>query len=98
MKIGNFVDKSLLGVGSRSDGAGSSQSASKAASADGSVGKSATVTLSAAASVMSEDSAVFDSAKVARIKQAVDSGTYKVNPEAIADKLIGNAKELVRGG
>lgn len=97
MKISNFVDKPLTGVGSRSEGATSAQTAAKAAAADGSASKSATVTLSAAASVMSEDSAVFDSAKVARIKQAVDGGTYKVNPEAIADKLIGNAKELVRG-
>lgn len=98
MKIGNFVDKTSMGSGSRSEGVGSSQTAAKSASTESIAGKSATVTLSAAASVMAEDSAVFDAGKVARIKQAVDTGTYKVNAEAIADKLIGNAKELLRGG
>jgi len=39
--------------------------------------------------------ATFDSAKVDRIAQAIRDGQYKVNAEAIADKLIVNAAELL---
>ena len=37
----------------------------------------------------------FDAAKVSRISQAIADGSFKVNPEAIADKLIANAQELL---
>lgn len=37
----------------------------------------------------------FDAAKVAAISKAIDEGSYKVNPEAIADKLLANAQELL---
>lgn len=37
----------------------------------------------------------FDSVKVDAIKSAIDAGTYKVNPEAIADKLLANASEML---
>ena len=39
--------------------------------------------------------ASFDADKVARISSAIDSGSFMVNPEAIADKLISNAKEVL---
>ena len=38
---------------------------------------------------------VFDTAKVQRISDAIRNGQFKVNPEAIADKLIANAQELL---
>lgn len=37
----------------------------------------------------------FDAEKVARISAAIDNGSFKINPEAIADKLIANAQELL---
>lgn len=37
----------------------------------------------------------FDSAKVERIAEAIRNGQFKVNAEAIADKLIVNATELL---
>ena len=37
----------------------------------------------------------FDAEKVERIAQAIKDGKFKVNPEAIADKLIANAQELL---
>jgi negative regulator of flagellin synthesis FlgM len=58
---------------------------------------SAQVALSSAAATASTDSAdgSFDSEKVTRIAQAIRNGQFKVNPEAIADKLIANAQELL---
>jgi negative regulator of flagellin synthesis FlgM len=58
---------------------------------------SAQVQLSSAASSLSTSASdpTFDSAKVDRIAQAIRDGKYKVNPEAIADKLIVNAAELL---
>ena len=59
---------------------------------------SAKVALSPAASLLvNESNADFDAAKVARIAQAIRDGKFKINAEAIADKLIGNAKELLAG-
>lgn len=36
-----------------------------------------------------------DTAKVDQVKAAIQNGTYVVNPEAIADKLLSNAQELL---
>ena len=35
----------------------------------------------------------FDTDKVERMSQAIANGSFKANPEAIADKLIANARE-----
>lgn len=55
------------------------------------------VALSSAATSLSEGAgdASFDSAKVERIATAIRDGKFSVNPEAIADKLITNAEELL---
>ncbi len=59
---------------------------------------SATVALSSTAAALSSDAvgeASFDEAKVARIAQAIRDGNYQINAQAIADKLIANAQELL---
>ncbi len=35
----------------------------------------------------------FDAEKVQRMAQAIKNGSFEVNPDAIADKLIANARE-----
>jgi negative regulator of flagellin synthesis FlgM len=55
---------------------------------------SAQVALSSAASSLMTGGE-FDAEKVARIGQAIRDGSFKVNPEVIADKLIANAQELL---
>ena len=60
-------------------------------------GASAQVALSNTASALASDGAdpSFDAAKVERIAQAIRDGKFEINPEAIADKLIANAQELL---
>jgi negative regulator of flagellin synthesis FlgM len=36
-----------------------------------------------------------DMAKVNAVRSAIADGTYVVNPEAIADKLLSNAQEML---
>jgi negative regulator of flagellin synthesis FlgM len=67
------------------------------AAAASSVEASAQVQLSPAASTLGSQpsEAVVDVAKVERIKQAIAAGTFKVNPEQIANKLVESATELL---
>lgn len=59
-------------------------------------GESATVKLSSTASALLDgEEGGFDAAKVDRIRQSISDGTYKINAEAIADKLIANAQEVL---
>lgn len=39
---------------------------------------------------------VVDAARVQEIKQAISDGSFKVNPEAVADRLIETVKELIQ--
>ncbi|MEY4767113.1 MAG: flagellar biosynthesis anti-sigma factor FlgM [Pseudomonadota bacterium] len=96
MKIGNPLDKALGISSPRTEG--STTTSGKTSSLDGGVNASAKVTLSSAATGLSQAAdADMDVDKVASVKQAIDNGTYKVNPEVIADKLITNARELLQG-
>ena len=72
----------------------------KASGTGGTPEPSAKVALSSAASLLSTTAAQgdFDTEKVERIAQAIRDGKFKVDPEAIADKLIANAAELLGRG
>lgn len=41
------------------------------------------------------ESADVDMEKVAAVRTAIEQGTYVVNPEVIADKLLANAQEML---
>jgi negative regulator of flagellin synthesis FlgM len=90
MKIGPLDSKPVTAPAS-TDRKGAAAPAQPAAEA------SAKVELSPEASALSgmSSDATFDTAKVERIAQAIKDGKFKVNPEAIADKLIVNAEELL---
>jgi len=95
MKIGNSADKRNVAQAeaaatAKSNDAGKAQASSAAAD------PSAKVELSSAATLLSgNDTATFDADKVAQISQAIADGSFKVNAEVIADKLIANAQELL---
>jgi len=42
-----------------------------------------------------ESAAEVDMAKVDAVRSAIEQGTYVVNPEVIADKLLANAQEML---
>ena len=42
------------------------------------------------------EAAEIDAQKVASVRAAIQEGSFTVNPEAIADKLLANAQEMLR--
>ncbi len=56
---------------------------------------STTVQLSKTAQTLMAADGSFDAEKVSRVRQSISDGTYKINAEAIADKLITNAQEVL---
>lgn len=96
MKIGNLEPKApVASVGQERKAPAAGQA--PAAGAGAAAGEaSAKVQLSDTASMLVQDSTPeFDAEKVKRIAQAIRDGKYEINAEAIADKLIGNAQELL---
>jgi negative regulator of flagellin synthesis FlgM len=100
MKIGNSVESTAAptptGRAAPADADKSIKSASGPAEASMQVELSSTAaTLRAGTAQASAD---FDAEKVDRISQSIADGSFTVNPEAIADKLISNAQELLSKG
>jgi negative regulator of flagellin synthesis FlgM len=98
MKIGHPADKPVAGAPAAADAAKAGQAqAAAAAPAAAAADPSATVALSSTAATLLSGGASgeFDAEKVARMSEAIASGSFKVNAEAIADKLIANAQELL---
>jgi negative regulator of flagellin synthesis FlgM len=94
MKIGNNPDKPAK-VSSSATPTG--VDAAKTGAVPAGPDASTQVALSSVASTLLSDnlSAEFDAAKVDRISKAIANGTYSINADAIADKLISNAQELL---
>lgn len=98
MKIGHSLDKPALapvaGRGSAAETGGANVNGAAPQ------GSSRVELSSAAASLLGSDgvqgaNADMDTAKVERITQSIQDGSYQVNAEAIADKLLANARELL---
>jgi negative regulator of flagellin synthesis FlgM len=100
MKIGHSADKPLPAPAAGTPAAPAEAAKATAgvhATGAANVDASATVALSSTASTLLSGGATgeFDADKVARVAGQVADGSFKVNPEAIADKLIANAQELL---
>jgi negative regulator of flagellin synthesis FlgM len=98
MKIGHLENTPAVTpvAAERKPGAGEATVAAAATPPSASE-PSAKVELSEAASLLSVEggAAEFDAEKVARITEAIREGRFQINAEAIADKLIANAAELL---
>ena len=106
MKIGPSQDNSIP---VQSGGAAASQKTAQNASTSAAATSSASqgtrsagvaVTVSNLARGLEKtsrgESADIDTQKVASVRAAIQKGTYVVNPEAIADKLLSNAQEMLK--
>lgn len=99
MKIGNSPDAASPAkaerAASRKPEAAATETVRQTASAPA---PSAQVEISSAAKLAASagsDDGSFDAAKVQRISQAISEGKFTVNANAIADKLVANAQELL---
>jgi negative regulator of flagellin synthesis FlgM len=99
MKIGHSADKPLPApaVGTPAAPGDAAKPAAVHATGAAAVDASATVALSSTASTLLSPagSSEFDADKVARIAGQIADGSFRINPDAIADKLIANAQELL---
>lgn len=95
MKIGHLENKPATApvAGDRKSGGSGNVDGGSAASATS--GDSVQVQLSDTASLLGSTDAEFDAEKVERISQAIRDGKFSINADAIADKLIANAQELL---
>ena len=95
------INSSIKSVGASAVSGDGSKSGKRAASAPDSGGGDR-VQLSPRASQLHAiessmaDTPVVDSARVAKLRQAIAEGRFKVNPEAVADQLLQTARELLR--
>jgi negative regulator of flagellin synthesis FlgM len=109
MKIGQPSDlpvsPSQTGAGAAASAKANQQSQGAASTATRNA-TSATSTASVAVTVSAQvrsmaqaertgASAVIDMDKVNAVRDAIENGSYVVDPEAIADKLLSNAKEML---
>lgn len=108
MKIGQTPDISDLAATAAKTGAGASSAVATAAKAaattqaDPAAAKQAGVSVTVSSLTRSLETSgangSFDADKVAAMKSAIANGTFKVDPEAIADKLLSNAQQVLRKG
>ncbi len=92
MKIGQFENKAEVAPALSERKA--KETAGKPGAASGAE-PSAKVRLSSTVADLTRTDGAFDVAKVERISAAIRNGEFTVDADAIADKLIANARELL---
>ena len=96
MKIGHPADHNAAAIATGGNAAAGTPAAPVAAPVRPAADASTKVELSSAAALMSTGSTPeFDSAKVARMSQAIADGSFKIDAGVVADRLLANAQELL---
>lgn len=104
MKIGNNPDTANLlsqAAAARQQAKAAAPAPAAEAAAQGATraatGSGVPVTLSSAARGVdaSRSTADFDAGKVKAVKAAIENGTFTVDAEVVADKLLSNAQEVL---
>jgi len=103
MKIGqpsdNSIPSSTSAQTAAAKGAQSPATSATATAAKGTLAAGVAVTVSGLARSLESSSrgqaADMDLKKIDAVKSAIQQGTYKVDAEAIADKLLSNAQEML---
>ena len=100
MKIGNSPDASVSPAKADTASGRKAEASAKAVTTSaGTPTPSAQVALSSTAAQLASSPAAgdgsFEAAKVERISRAISEGKFTVNANAIADKLVANAQELL---
>ncbi|WP_404300674.1 flagellar biosynthesis anti-sigma factor FlgM [Alicycliphilus denitrificans] len=102
MKIGNNPDTANLlsqaaAARQQAKAAAPAPAAEAAAQSASRAAAGVPVTLSSAARGVDagRSTADFDAGKVKAVKSAIENGTFKVNAEVVADKLLSNAHETL---
>lgn len=97
MKIDNSIGKTILAPSGERKVVRAPESKTEGTTQSGSgdeVKLTSSSQLQAMGSTLSS-SAPVDTAKVEAIKQAISEGRFKINPEAIADRLLNSVQELL---
>ena len=89
------VERPASGAASRTTSSPSAANGSGSTTGSGAASSSMTVTLSPQSQALSSSSDVMDMGKVESMRSAIQNGTFSVNAEAIADKLLSNAQEML---
>jgi negative regulator of flagellin synthesis FlgM len=71
------------------------QDAAKDASRTAAAGVPVTLSQAARSMDVARGASDFDAGKVKAVKSAIEKGTFKVDAEAVADKLLANASETL---
>ena len=105
MKIGqpsdipSSVTSTVSGAAQKAAQKSSASTAATTSAAEGARSAGVAVTVSTLARALEKpdrsEVADVDTQKVASVKAAIEDGTYTVNAEAIADKLLSNAQEML---
>lgn len=97
MKIGQLPDipSSVNPAGPKKTEQAPTPAPAKAAAPVATAGVAVTVSKLARSLGQAEVDPDIDAERVAQVKSAIEQGTYKVNPEVIADKMLSNAQEML---